>query len=345
MKIKNGPIFKASLFFLFIMIWPIIGGRLIAPFIPNSVSYPIRLILSHIIMFILPAIVYILITKQSFRRVLKLNKIGIKDIFIAIIIGFIAQPVMSFFAYIASFFFTNDVAGMMNELNNVPLWIMIIMIGVTPAISEEITVRGIILSGYDFKNKHIAAIMSGLVFGIIHMNPHQFLYAFAMGTIFGYMVRASNSIFVTMIAHFTINTSQLLLQRAISDAQDIVGNSTSVNPQEAMEMLNSISLVEKISVGIFYGVIAIIGIFIIKALIKSLEKSRLKRTRKEIELRCPNGEYSRLEDIESRMDVSFGINTIKEYGYTREEIAKEKIINIPFILGVLIFIGFMSLGV
>ena len=345
MKIKNGPIFKASLFFLFIMIWPIIGGRLIAPFIPNSVSYPIRLILSHIIMFILPAIAYILITKQSFRRVLKLNKIGIKDIFIAIIIGFIAQPVMSFFAYIASFFFTNDVAGMMNELNNVPLWIMIIMIGVTPAISEEITVRGIILSGYDFKNKHIAAIMSGLVFGIIHMNPHQFLYAFVMGVIFGYMVRAANSIFVTMIAHFTINTSQLLLQRAISDAQDIVGNSTSVNPQEAMEMLNSISLVEKISVGIFYGVIAIIGIFIIKALIKSLEKSRLKRTRKEIELRCPNGEYSRLEDIESRMDVSFGINTIKEYGYTREEIAKEKIINIPFILGVLIFIGFMSLGV
>lgn len=344
MKIKNGPIFKASLFFLFIMIWPVIGGRLLTPLIPSSLSYPIRLILFHIIMFILPAIGYILITKQSFKRILKLNKIEIKDIFIAIIIGFIAQPVMSFFAYIASFFFTNDVAGMMNELNTVPLWIMIIMIGVTPAISEEITVRGVILSGYDFKNKHIAAIMSGLVFGIIHMNPHQFLYAFVMGTIFGYMVRAANSIFVTMIAHFTINTSQLLLQRVISGTQQIVENSNSFNPQEAMEMLNSISLVEKVSVGIFYGVIAIIGLFIIKVLIKSLENSRLKRTRKEIEFRSLDGEYEKLEDIENRMNVSFGINTVKEYGYTREEIAKEKIINIPFILSVIIFVAFMILG-
>lgn len=348
MKIKKGPIFKANLYFLFIMIWPIVSGILITPLIPlipNSLLYPIVLILSHIITFILPTIAYILITKQSFKRVLKLNKIGIKDIFIAIIIGFIAQPIMSFFAYIASFFFTNDVAGIINELDSVPLWIMIIMIGVTPAISEEITVRGVILSGYDFKNKHIAAIMSGLIFGIIHMNPHQFLYTFVMGIILGYMVRASNSIFVTMITHFTINTSQLLLQRIISNTQEITDISNTVNPQEAMEMLNSISLVEKISVGIFYGVIAIIGSFIIKALIKSLENSRLKRTRKEIELRCPSGSYAKLEDIESRMNVSFGVNTIKEYGYTREEIAKEKIINIPFILGILIFLRVMVLEV
>lgn len=344
MKIKKGPIFRASLFFLFIMVWPQIGGLLISPLIPATTSYPVRLIISHIIMFILPAIGYILITRQSFKRVLKLNKIGVKDILIAIVIGFIAQPVMSFFAYIASFFFTNDVAGMMSELNNTPLWLMIIMIGVTPSISEEITMRGIILSGYDFKSKHVAAIMSGLVFGIIHMNPHQFLYAFAMGVIFGYMVRAANSIFVAMIAHFTINTSQLLLQRIITGVQQAAGQSGVIDPQEAMDMLNSVSLGEKLAVGLFYGAIAIVGFFIIRALINVLENSRVKRTRAGIESKCPAGQYARLEDIESRMDPSFGVDAQREFGCSREELRNEKIFNIPFIIGVIIFIVIMIAG-
>ncbi|MGL4760574.1 MAG: lysostaphin resistance A-like protein [Sarcina sp.] len=346
MKIKRGPILRASLFFLFIMVWPMVGGFIVGPFIPATTSYPVRLIISHIIMFILPAIGYVLVTRQKFKRVFKLNKIGLKEILIAIVIGFVAQPVMSFFAYIASFFFTNDVAGMMNDLNSTPLWIMIIMIGVTPSISEEITMRGIILSGFDFKNKHIAAIMSGLVFGIIHMNPHQFLYAFVMGVIFGYMVRAANSIFVAMIAHFTINTSQLLLQRALTSFQDVVsesGVSTSehLDPQQAMDMLNSVGFGEKIALGCFYGAIAIVGFFIIRALINVLEKSRVKRTRYEIEKNSPVGEYARLEDIDSRMDPSFGIDTMKEYGRTREEIKNEKLFNIPFILGIVVFIVLM----
>ncbi|MGL5574197.1 MAG: lysostaphin resistance A-like protein [Sarcina sp.] len=341
MKIKKGPIFRASLFFLFIMIWPQIGGALLGPLIPPSTSYPVRLIISHVIIFILPAIGYILITRQSFKRVLKLNRIGIKDIVIAIIIGFIAQPVMSFFAYIASFFFTNDVAGMMSDLNSTPLWLMIIMIGVTPSISEEITMRGIMLSGYDFKSKHVAAVMSGLVFGIIHMNPHQFLYAFVMGMIFGYMVRAANSIFVAMIAHFTINTSQLLLQRIVSGAKQAAGESAIIDPQEAMDMLNSISLGEKLAVGAFYGAIAIVGFFIIRALINVLEKSRVKRTRKAIETRCPAGQYASLEDIDSRMDPSFGVDAQREFGCFREEVRNEKIFNVPFILGIVIFIVIM----
>ena len=348
MKIKKGPILRTSLFFLFIMVWPTIGGLLIGPFIPTSMSYPGKLILSHVIMFILPAIGYVLITRQKFKTVFKLNRIGIKEVLIAVVIGFVAQPVMSFFAYIASFFFTNDVAGMMSDLNSTPLWIMIIMIGVTPSISEEITMRGIILSGFDFKNKHIAAIMSGLVFGIIHMNPHQFLYAFVMGVIFGYMVRAANSIFVAMIAHFTINTSQLLLQRAMSTVQEVVSGAGAsaggFDPQEAMDMLHSVGLGEKIALGCFYGAISIVGFFIIRALINVLEKSRVKRVRADMERNSPVGEYARLEDIDSRMDPSFGIDTIKEYGRTREEIKEEKVINIPFILGVVIFIVLMVIN-
>lgn len=47
--------------------------------------------------------------------------------------------------------------------------------------------------------------MDGLIFGIIHMNPNQFVYAFAMGTLFAYVVYITNSIFASMICHFLFN--------------------------------------------------------------------------------------------------------------------------------------------
>ncbi|MGL4741299.1 MAG: lysostaphin resistance A-like protein [Sarcina sp.] len=331
------PIFKSSLFFLFIMIWPMFAGKIISPFLPRNISYPVLLIITHIILFILPAIIYILITRQSFKKVLRLNKIGLVDICIAIGIGFIAQPVMSFFAYISSFFFTNDVAGMLNELNSAPLWIMILMIGVTPSISEEITMRGIVLSGYDFKSKHVAAIMSGLVFGIIHNNPHQFLYAFVMGVIFGYMVRAANSIFVAMIAHFTINTSQLLLQRAISSANDMIGHSASVNPEDAMNMLKSLPLASKLAAGVFYGAIALVGFFIIRALIRVLEKRRVQRVRHTLEART-NNDYVTIEEIQNEVNNIDESYTRKQFKCSVEEARNEGIINIPFIIACIIFI-------
>ncbi|WP_297437149.1 CPBP family intramembrane glutamic endopeptidase [uncultured Clostridium sp.] len=337
MKFKKGPILRASFFFLFIMIWPFFVGPIFGPLIPVETSLPVRLIITHILMFILPAIAYILITKQSFKKVLKLNKIGGLDILVAIGIGIIAQPVMAFFAYISSFFFTNDVAGMMNDLNTTPLWIMIVMMGVTPSISEEITMRGIVLSGYDFKNKHIAALMSGLVFGIIHMNPHQFMYAFAMGVIFGYMVRAANSIYVAMIAHFVVNTSQLLLQRMLTSMMEMMGESTIIDPSAAMQELNSLPLMAKLTTGLFYGVIALVGFFIISKLIKVFENTRRKRVRAELEKNM-TGDYVRLDDIESLMEPSFGINVTREFNLSKEEIKNEKAVNIPFIIACIIFI-------
>ncbi|MGL4989619.1 MAG: lysostaphin resistance A-like protein [Sarcina sp.] len=338
MKTKKGPILRSSIFFLILMILPFVVSPILAMVLPKGMSYPALLITTHIVLFIIPAIIYVIVTKQSFKRVFKLNRIGFLDIVIAILIGIVAQPMMTFFAYISSFFFTNDVAGMMSQLNTTPLWIMIIMLGVTPAISEEITMRGIVLSGYDFKNKHIAALMSGLVFGIIHMNPHQFLYAFVMGAIFGYMVRAANSIYVSMIAHFVINTSQLLLQRALTTISEFMGGAQAqLDTTQAMLELRELPFITKITTGIFYAVISLIGFFIIRALLNVLENAKIKRVRRVLEATV-SSDYVRFEEIENNLNPSYGIDTISAFGKTKEEIKKEKIINIPFIIGCILFV-------
>ena len=85
-----------------------------------------------------------------------------------------------------------------------------------PAITEEITIRGIVLSGYDNKNIYVACIASGLLFGIMHLDPQQFLYATVLGFILALVVRITNSIFASAIIHFIINGTSITMQKIVS---------------------------------------------------------------------------------------------------------------------------------
>ncbi|WP_055069136.1 CPBP family intramembrane glutamic endopeptidase [Clostridium massiliamazoniense] len=321
------PILSSNLFFLAILLISIIVPIVLSPFlyVTLGLSQPVALIAAHFIMFVLPAIIYILITKQSFKEVLRLNKISRKEVLLSFALAFLAQPVMMFFSYIASFFVNNDVAAMLDNLSKTPLWLMVLMIGVTPAISEEITVRGIVLSGYKFKNKHIGAVMSGLMFGILHLNPHQFLYAFAMGVIFAYVVTAANSLIPAMIAHFTINTTQLLLQRGLISIQNSMQKVlTSVQDSipsigdidQATQTLKEIPLMSKIGMGIFIGIFAIGAAYLISLIIKSMEKSKMQ-------------DVARVES-ENRFNA-------------RSEVVSEKVVNIPLVLIIIVYIAYMAL--
>ena len=60
--------------------------------------------------------------------------------------------------------------------------------------------------------------MSGLVFGLFHLNINQFCYAFVIGVVFAFLVEATGSIWSSVLAHFAINTYsikiiQLLLRK------------------------------------------------------------------------------------------------------------------------------------
>lgn len=49
------------------------------------------------------------------------------------------------------------------------------------------------------------------MFGIIHFDGQQFLYAFFMGVLFAYIFYLTHSILSTMIMHFVFNGTQVLL--------------------------------------------------------------------------------------------------------------------------------------
>lgn len=121
----------------------------------NITDSKTMLLISHVITFIFPAIIYLIITKQSAKDVLKLNKLYLKDALLIILLAFVCQPIMTFFSLISQFFFENEIGNFVTGIVDSPYIILLLLIAVLPAITEEITIRGVVLSGYEDKNIYI----------------------------------------------------------------------------------------------------------------------------------------------------------------------------------------------
>ena len=219
----------------------------------NITDSKTMLLISHVITFIFPAIIYLIITKQSAKDVLKLNKLYFKDALLIILLAFVCQPIMTFFSLISQFFFENEIGNFVTGIVDSPYIILILLISVLPAITEEITIRGVVLSGYEDKNIYLACSITGLLFGIMHLDPQQFLYAAVLGFVLALVVRITNSIFASALIHFLINGTSITLQKLLS----LIPESTSVMEQATEVSLRSLAASEKIFMAIFYGLIAL----------------------------------------------------------------------------------------
>ena len=87
-----------------------------------------------------------------------------------------------------------------------PLWLLLVVFGLTPAICEELAFRGFILSGLARGGRlAIAIVISSLMFGIIHMIPQQAFNAALLGLVLGLLAVYSRSLFPAIAFHFVNN--------------------------------------------------------------------------------------------------------------------------------------------
>ncbi|MBS5886813.1 MAG: type II CAAX endopeptidase family protein [Clostridium sp.] len=306
-------VFKANMYFLIILLIEIFGPLLLRPFylVLGLSDTRIILFLNHVILFLLPAVIYIIATKSSFKETLKLNKLHWQDTLLIILLAFVVQPIMTFFSLIATFFFNNEIGSFISEITSTPYVFLLALVALLPAITEEVTIRGIVLSGYENKNKYVSAIVTGLFFGILHLDPQQFLYAAVLGFILALVVRVTNSIFSSMIMHFIINGTSVTMAKLV----DYITKGLPVTNQSAELTLKNISSSEKLVLFIMYGAIAVTFSIFVFLIIYWLEKLNSKR-------RAQNYNY-RAQEVSETVE------------------RKDRVINIPFILSIGIYIFFM----
>jgi sodium transport system permease protein len=108
----------------------------------------------------------------------------------------------------------SQLAPLDGMLKEAPLWQAVLLIGLAPAICEELAFRGFILGGLRrIGHKWVAIALAAAFFGIAHGLLQQSLSAFVVGLIIGYVAVKTNSIWPAMIFHLVHNSLMVVLAR------------------------------------------------------------------------------------------------------------------------------------
>jgi membrane protease YdiL (CAAX protease family) len=203
--------------FHFLSLLFFITGELVIAFFLSITNIGLTLFTSTIIsqvgLVFIPIILYFYYTKAPIERTCLFNKIDFVNVLLCIILTYLIMPLLAVANIITQFFVKSYITESMTEAYSIPLWSLIITMAIFPAIFEELSSRAIIISNYKNKSWISTCLVSGLFFGILHKNLNQFSYAFIMGTIVCLVVIITGSIFSSMIMHFTINASNLVLSK------------------------------------------------------------------------------------------------------------------------------------
>ena len=133
------------------------------------------------------------------------------------------------------------------------LLVNLLLMAVLPALSEEITFRGVLQRLLSPKNSSLNSQLSiwltAIIFSAIHMQFYGFVPRMLMGALFGYMFVWTGSLWVPMLMHFVNNGMAVLLY--------FLANKAGWD----MDKVDAIGTNETLWLGIVSLVLTIVGIY------------------------------------------------------------------------------------
>lgn len=192
--LKEKSIFEVNIFFLATMIWSILSQFIPTP--ANSYQY---------IAFLIPISIYLFFNRSDLERILKPNMLNLKSAVIIMLIWLASLPLIYLIVELYVNFFGNTLAEIVSEDAHEMFIFNFFFVAITPAILEEILMRGIVLHGYRNKSKFVAALVNGFMFGMLHLNSFQFFHTFIAGFVASYLVMGTNSILAGILIHVINN--------------------------------------------------------------------------------------------------------------------------------------------
>jgi hypothetical protein len=190
-------------------------------------------IINQLGVFIIPAIIFVILTDDNFRRYLNLDR-GLKKF--SIIFGFMVVAVsLPFINWLVQ---VNSAIHLPSFLSRIEEWmrhseesaqrltdaflatgsmagfiVNLVMIAGLAAIGEELIFRGILVKLFrDWtKNVHLGVIIPAILFSALHLQFYGFFGRIVLGIILGYLFIWSGSLWVPILVHFLNNTMAVVI--------------------------------------------------------------------------------------------------------------------------------------
>ncbi|MDA1162468.1 MAG: ABC transporter permease subunit [Planctomycetota bacterium] len=158
-----------------------------------------------------PAVFMAILFTSSARKTLRLKLPSMRMLAVAITLPLVLHPIaIELLASLHDFFpqlpdsAKAAFATMSDE--TLPMYVVLGVFALTPALCEEVAFRGFILSGFGSGGRTMVAIaLSSITFGLIHMIPQQVFNATLLGLVLGLIAIRSKSLLPGVVFHFCFN--------------------------------------------------------------------------------------------------------------------------------------------
>lgn len=177
---------------------------------------------------LLAALSYMGFTHKKFGADLQVRRYKVSSFFLSLLLLMVASPMATWLNVLSQLFAKNETSGAIYDITqNVPMWLGILIIGCLPGFVEETIYRGILFSAFRKRSVLTGVIISGLSFGLMHMNFNQILYAIYLGIVFALLVEATGSLVSTMILHMLFNALNTMYLYLLPKVYEMLGSMSS----------------------------------------------------------------------------------------------------------------------
>ena len=172
-------------------------------------------VIVYLLIFLLPTLIYVKRRKCKLREMLRLHPIKLKYVPFTIVISVaicLICGVLNILGYMmfSSLAATDQPTAMFDFSTQNPLMLVLTMV-ILPAVTEELLIRGAVLSEYEQYGTARAVLLSSLIFALFHANPMHFVSLLVAGVCYGLLTLLFDSVWPALIAHLFNNGAALLL--------------------------------------------------------------------------------------------------------------------------------------
>ena len=162
-----------------------------------------------LIIIFLTMIIFVPIFYKIYNKYKKENGFKLKNIFIPVTFGITISLI-----YNITLYNLNNVLHFTNifELSELPIIVQLISSGICGPILEELIFRGIVYNKLKTFNKPMTAIiLTSVIFGIIHNNIINAIYAFGVSFILIYLYEKYKTLKAPILMHIFLNSTIVLM--------------------------------------------------------------------------------------------------------------------------------------
>lgn len=137
-------------------------------------------------------------------RLLRKNQFGVAQGIMCACLLLMVEFLLSIFSWLIPS--SEEYSEFVGSFGDFPVWVTFLLIGVLGPMAEEFLFRGVIFRRLrDFTNIWVAAILSGVTFGVFHGNLEQGVPAAIIGVVMALLYEHYGTILASLVAHMGVN--------------------------------------------------------------------------------------------------------------------------------------------